>query len=78
VLPALVRLRAMDILAARELLQVTPEALDCLIPPRDPRVRSGNMPTFTFGSDASGFMWCRKPTGADQRRLHNGKAMIFL
>ena len=35
-LPALARWTPEDILAAREIRQVTPEALDCFDPPRDP------------------------------------------
>jgi hypothetical protein len=37
-LPALARWKSEDILAAREIRQVTPDALDCVIPPRDPRI----------------------------------------
>lgn len=37
-LPALSRWTPDDILAAREIRQVTPEALDCFDPPRDPRL----------------------------------------
>ena len=37
-LPALARWKPEDILAAREIRQVTPEALDCFSPPRDLRI----------------------------------------
>lgn len=37
-LPALARWMPEDILAAKEIRQVTPEALDCFNPPRDPRI----------------------------------------
>jgi len=37
-LPALVRWKPEDILTAREIRQVTPEALDCFSPPRDPLI----------------------------------------
>jgi len=37
-LPALARWKPEDILTAREIRQVTPEALDCFSPPRDPRI----------------------------------------
>jgi hypothetical protein len=36
-LPALARWKPEDILAAREIRQVTVESLDCFDPPRDPR-----------------------------------------
>ncbi|WP_323032557.1 hypothetical protein [Paracoccus sp. (in: a-proteobacteria)] len=35
-LPPLARWKPEDILSAREIRQVTPEALDCFSPPRDP------------------------------------------
>ncbi len=37
-LPALARWKPEDILTAREIRQVTPEALDCFSPPRNPRI----------------------------------------
>jgi len=37
-LPALARWKPEDILAAREIRQVTSEALDCFSPPCDPRI----------------------------------------
>ena len=37
-LPALAPWTPEDILAAKEIRQVTPEVLDCFSPPRDPRV----------------------------------------
>ena len=37
-LPALARSKPEDILTAREIRQVTPEALDCFSPPRDQRI----------------------------------------
>ena len=37
-LPALARWKPEDILTAREIRQVTAEALDCFSPPRDPRI----------------------------------------
>jgi len=37
-LPALARWKTEDILAAQEIQQVTPDALDCFSPPRDPSI----------------------------------------
>ena len=37
-LPALAGWKPEDILAVKEIRQVTPEALDCFSPPRDPRI----------------------------------------
>jgi len=37
-LPALARWKPEDILAAIEIRQVTPDALDCFNPPRNPRI----------------------------------------
>ena len=37
-LPALARWKPEDILTAREIRQVMPEALDCFSPPRGPRI----------------------------------------
>jgi hypothetical protein len=51
-LPALARWKPEDILTAREIRQVTREALDCFSPPRDPSILP--RPTLEF---AHLYMW---------------------
>ena len=76
-LPALARWKPEDILAAREIRQVTANALDCFSPPRDPRIlprRRGGLPISTCGLDASGWRSIPRP----MRPECNQKALILL
>ena len=76
-LPALARWKLEDILTAREIRQVTAEALDCFSPPCDPRILPRPTREFaisTCGSGANGW----QPNRRSMRPECNQKALILL
>jgi hypothetical protein len=67
-LPALARWKPEDILTAREIRQVTREALDCFSPPRDPSILP--RPTLEF---AHLYMWIGGQRVAVDPRVDAGR-----
>lgn len=66
-LPALARWKPKDILTAREIRQVTAEALDCLSPPRDPCILPRLTREFAYL-----YMWIGRQWGAVEPQADAG------
>jgi|GEM_PF-3891452 hypothetical protein len=58
-----------DILSAREILQVMPEALDCFSPPRDPRILPHLTREFAYLYMRIGCQWVAVEPQADAERV---------
>ena len=72
-LPALERWKPEDILAAIEIRQVTPEALDCFSPPRDPRILPRPTREFAHLYMWIGCQWVHVVPQADAGRAATGE-----
>ncbi len=75
-LPALARWKPEDILVAKEIRQVTPEALDCFSPPRDPRILPRPTREFAHLYIWTGGQWVHVVPMADADRPHAARTAV--
>jgi hypothetical protein len=75
-LPALARWKPTHILAAIDIRQVTPEALDCFSPPRDPRILPNPTREFAHLYIWISCQWVHVVPQADADRIRAGSTII--
>lgn len=68
-LPALARWKPEDILTAREIRQVMPDALDCFSPPRGPRILPRPTREFAYLYMSIGGQWIAVDPKVDAGRV---------
>ena len=77
-LPSLARWKPEDILAAREIRQVTPDTLDCFSPPRDPRILLCPTREFAHLYMWIGFQWVAVEPNVDAPGVQSESTDIAL